>query len=97
MTNLDWSQLKTAEQVDAENRVTIEPAVRAEATRRIEKLWSKTGQSNAALGVYGEVETQACINWINSHREACQAILGRPDLMQLNIADNSLWPVAPNK
>jgi hypothetical protein len=66
--------------------------VKAEATRRIESRWDNAGQNNVALGLHTESERLDCINWINTHRAACQTIIARPDLLDLDITDNALWP-----
>lgn len=66
--------------------------VRQETTRRIESRWDNAGQNNVALGLHTESERQDCINWINAHRTACQTIIARPDLLDLDITDNALWP-----
>lgn len=89
---IDWSKMVTAEQKSAQALVSKELTVKAEATRRIESRWDKVGQNNVALGFYTESERQDCINWINAHRTACQTILARPDLLDLDITDNALWP-----
>lgn len=91
---IDWSKMVTAEQKSAQALVSKESTVKAEATRRIESRWDKVGQNNVALGLYTESERQDCINWINAHRVACQALIARTDILELDINDNSLWPTA---
>lgn len=66
--------------------------VRQETARRIQSRWDNAGQNNVALGLHTESERLDCINWINAHRAACQAIIERDDLLGLDITDNSLWP-----
>ena len=90
--SIDRSKVKTAVQVQAEKLLLQESMVKAEASRRIETRWDKVGQNNVALGLYTESERQDCINWINAHRTACQAIIARPDLLDLDITNNALWP-----
>lgn len=92
MSKVDVTKIKTAAQRLREKRSFIESAVKAEATRRIELRWDNAGQNNVALGLYTESERQDCINWINAHRQACQTIIARPDLLDLDITDNALWP-----
>lgn len=95
MSNIDWSKMKTASEIRAESLAETSLIVRRESTRRIESLWSIAGQSNVALGLYSEAERQACVDWINAHRAVCQALIERPDLLELEISDDSLWPSAP--
>lgn len=90
--NIDWSEVVTAEQKAAKARAAKELAVKVETTLRIESRWNKVGQNNAALGLYTAAERDECISWINTHRAACQVLLGRTDLLELDITDNSLWP-----
>ena len=89
---IDWSKMVTAEQKAAQAKAAKESAVKAEATRRIESRWDNAGQNNVALGLHTEAERMDCINWINAHRAACQTIIARPDLLELDITDNALWP-----
>lgn len=91
---IDWSKMVTAEQKAAKAKSAKESAVKIETTRRIESRWDNAGQNNVALGLYTESERQDCISWINAHRVACQAIIERNDLLDLDITDNSLWPTA---
>jgi transposase len=89
---IDWSKMVTAADKAKELRVAKASAVKTEATKRIESRWDNAGQNNVALNLYSESERLDCINWINAHRAACQAIIERPDLLDLDITDNSLWP-----
>lgn len=89
---IDWSQMVTAEQKVADAKKAKELIVKAEATRRIESQWDNAGQNNVALGLYTESQREDCINWINDHRAACQAIIERPDFLDLDVTDNSIWP-----
>lgn len=92
---IDWSKMVTAEKkLNKEKEIKVQ-LVKSESSRRIMVKWDSAGQANVALGIYSEAEKQACIDWINAHREACQSIIGRPDLLELDITDDSLWPVAP--
>lgn len=92
MFNINWDDMITAEEKIKKAKEVAASVVKAEATHRIELRWSKAGQNNIALGLYTESERQDCINWINAHRAACQAIIERPDLLDLDITDKSLWP-----
>lgn len=92
MNNIDWSKMRTAAQIAVQQRLQKVSAVKAEATRRIESRWDKAGQNNVALGLYTEAERQDCVSWINAHRAACQALIERADLLELDIKDSSLWP-----
>jgi hypothetical protein len=94
LAEIDWSKMVTAEKKAAQAKAAKELIVKAEATRRIESRWDNAGQNNVALGLYTESERQDCISWINAHRVACQAIIERNDLLDLDITDNSLWPTA---
>lgn len=89
---IDWSKVVTAEQKAAQAKAAKESAVKAEAGRRIVSRWDNAGQNNVALGLHTESERLDCINWINTHRTACQTIIARPDLLDLDITDNALWP-----
>lgn len=93
---IDWSVMVTAEQRQTQQLAAKDKAIRAEATRRIESRWDNAGQNNVALNLYSETERLDCINWINAHRAACQAIIARPDLLDLDITDNALWPELPS-
>ncbi|KOO57276.1 hypothetical protein WH43_14390 [Rheinheimera sp. KL1] len=92
LAEIDWSKMVTAEQKATQAKAVKEYSVKAEATRRIESRWDNAGQNNVALGLHTESERLDCINWINAHRTACQAIIARPDLLDLDITDNALWP-----
>ncbi len=92
LASIDWSKMVTADQKAAQAKKVKESAVKAEATRRIESRWDKVGQQNVALGLHTESERQDCINWINAHRAACQALIARQDLLELDITDSALWP-----
>lgn len=92
---IDWSQMVTAERKVADAKKAKELIVKAEATRRIESRWNNAGQNNVALGLHTESERMDCINWINDHRAACQTIIARPDLLELDITDNAVWPTPP--
>lgn len=94
MVSIDWAKMVKAEEKAKKEKGIKEQLVKAESTRRIALLWNSAGQANVALGIYSEAEKQACIGWINSHREACQAIIDRPDLLELDVTDDSLWPLA---
>ncbi|WP_288739557.1 hypothetical protein [uncultured Rheinheimera sp.] len=95
MVAIDWSKMVTAEEKAKKEKANKTQLVKSESTRRIALLWDSAGQANVALGIYSDGEQQACIDWINAHREACQAIIDRPDLLELDITDDSLWPVVP--
>lgn len=66
--------------------------VRAECEKRITKHWNAIGQINAALGIYTEAEAQACKECINVHRNACNALLERDDLLEINHTADEFWP-----
>lgn len=68
--------------------------VRAECEKRIAKHWNVIGQINVALGIHTETEAQACVNCINAHRSACNALLERSDLLDVNYTDDAHWPSA---
>lgn len=63
--------------------------VRSECEKRITKHWSPVGQINAALGIYSAAEAQDCIN---AHRSACNSLLERSDLLDVNYTDDTHWP-----
>jgi len=94
MTTIDWSKRKTVQQLQAQKFSANQQAARAEATRRIESRWDKVGQANVALGLYSEQERAECVHWINSHRQALEALIARPDLVDLIISDDAYWPVS---
>lgn len=65
----------------------------AECSARINKYWNQVGQINASLDVYGEEGKAACTAWISSNRVALVALLGRLDLLDIDITDDQYWPV----
>lgn len=68
--------------------------VRAECEKRITKHWNPVGQINAALGIYSTAEAKTCVDCINAHRSACNALLERSDLLDVNYTDDAHWPSA---
>lgn len=83
------------EAVHSQKQYELERAkagVRAECEKRITKHWNVIGQINVALGIYTEAEAQACVNCINAHRSACNALLERSDLLDVNYTDDAHWP-----
>lgn len=73
-------------------RSRAEAGVRAEAEKRIERHWNPIGQINVALGIYSESDSQACIACISAHRVACNELLQRDDLLEINYTDDAHWP-----
>jgi hypothetical protein len=65
----------------------------AECTKRINTHWNQIGQINASLGVYGELDTANCSAWISSNRTALIVLLGREDLLEIDVTDDQYWPV----
>lgn len=92
--NIDWSKKKTAHQINAEWLELKRNQAKEEATRRIESRWDKVGQANVALGLYTEQERAECVHWINSHRQALEALIASPDLVDLIISDDAYWPAS---
>lgn len=92
--SINWNTVKTSEQIIADELEKKKQLVKLEATRRIESKWDKIGQNNVALGIYSDEEKLACSEWISTHRNACLDLIGRPDLLELDISDDSLWPAA---
>lgn len=90
--NIDWSKLKTAEQIQTEALAAKQQHIRLEATRRIEARWDKVGQANVALGLYPAEQAQACRDWINAHRATVEALSARTDLIELDIQSDGHWP-----
>lgn len=83
------------EAVHSQKQYELERAkagVRAECEKRITKHWNVIGQINVALGIYTEAEAQACITCINEHRTACNALLERDDLLEINYTADEFWP-----
>lgn len=95
MRNLGMDD-EAIEAVHNQKQFEIERAkngVRSECEKRITKHWSAIGQVNVALGIYSEEEAQACKDCINAHRQACNALLERSDLLELNYTSDEYWPV----
>lgn len=66
--------------------------IRTECERRILKRWSIYGQINCAMGIYDPSEIALCKNCIDAHRDACNALLEREDLLEINYTDDAHWP-----
>lgn len=64
----------------------------AECTRRIELYWNQVGQLNAALGIYTDENVEACKSWIASNRGALEVLLGRSDILTIDVTDDQHWP-----
>ncbi|MDR7119772.1 hypothetical protein [Rheinheimera soli] len=68
-------------------------SVKNECTKRIESKWNAVGQLNAALGIYGQSEKTNCVQWVSDHIDACNALLSRGDLLDINFRSNDYWPI----
>lgn len=94
---IDWSKLRTAEQLQQEQLEAKQQQVRAEATRRIESRWDKNGQANVALGLYSDEQAQACRDWVNAHRLVVDELLADADLMNIDLLTHEGWPNADDR
>lgn len=92
--NIDWSKKVTPAAKQDKQRAQKQAEAKFEATRRIESRWDKVGQANVALGLYTEQERADCVHWINSHRQALDALMVRSDLVDLIISDDAYWPAS---
>lgn len=90
--SIDWSKLRTAEQLQQEQLEAKQNQVKAEATRRIESKWDKNGQANVALGLYSGEQAQECRDWITLHIEATNTLINKEDLLEIDVSDNIYWP-----
>jgi hypothetical protein len=65
-----------------------------ECTRRIEFQWNEVGQRNVSIGSIYTVEQETdCKNWIVTNMAALSAILGRTDILDLDVTEDQYWPV----
>ena len=67
-------------------------AVKTECTRRIESKWNAVGQLNAALGIYGEALRNECVTWVQANITACNELLARTDILDINWRSDTWWP-----
>lgn len=99
MSNIDFSQVVSAEARAAATRAEHAAAVKLECRTRILAVVDETAQMNlvhaasAALLDAGTMAVhRAGVNWISSMRLACQALIEEPDR---NYRDDVFWPAVP--
>lgn len=86
----DW--YKPATVVSEERLESRRRQVRAEAQRRIERLWPVWAQVNAMRGVYGKRATDEMAKCVDKHRAVARELLTRKDLSSLDVTRDDLWP-----
>lgn len=99
MTNIDLSQLVTAEDKTAQALAERARAVRAECAMRIFAVADQAAQMNlasaAAVGLLDadQIATyKAGLSWVAAMRTACGAAIADPDL---DHTADAAWPAVP--
>lgn len=100
MSNIDLTQIITAEDKAAKAQAARAAVVKADCTRRILDVADQAAQINlaAALAVGALSDTDAATYqggqmWIHAMRAACKTIIADP---ALDPAEDANWPTAPD-